>query len=65
MYIAAQSLGPGAHIYAGPVADINTNLKEILGIPADYKAVTVLRTGNIDKSVDAVSAASTRKNLRR
>jgi nitroreductase len=61
MYIAAQSLGLGAHIYAGPVAEINTSLKEKLGIPADYKAVTVLRIGNIDKSVDAVSAASTRK----
>jgi nitroreductase len=61
MYVAAQSLGLGAHIYAGPVAIINTNYKEKLGIPAEYKAVTVLRVGGIDKNVDAVSSASTRK----
>lgn len=61
MYVAAQSLGLGAHIYAGPVSSINTNWKEKLGIPAGYKAVTVLRIGNIDKSVDAVSSASARK----
>ena len=61
MYVAAQGLGLGAHIYAGPVANINTNLKEKLGIPVDYKAVTVLRVGNIDKSIDAVSSASARK----
>jgi nitroreductase len=61
MYIAAQALGLGAHIYAGPVANINSGWKERLGIAADYKAITVLRIGNIDKSVDAVSAASARK----
>ena len=61
MYIAAQALGLGAHIYAGPVANINTTWKQKLEIPADYKAVTVLRVGSIDKSVDAVSSASTRK----
>jgi nitroreductase len=61
MYVAAQSLGLGAHIYAGPVAGINTNWKEKLGIPAGFRAVTVLRIGNIDKNVDAVSSASTRK----
>jgi nitroreductase len=61
MYIAAQALGLGAHIYAGPVANINTTWKQKLEIPADYKAVTVLRVGSIDKSVDAVSTASTRK----
>ena len=57
MYVAAQGLGLGAHIYARPVGNINTKL----GIPDDYQAVTVLRVGSIDKSVDAVSAASTRK----
>lgn len=48
-------------ITAGPVANINTSWKQKLEIPADYKAVTVLRVGSIDKSVDAVSSASTRK----
>lgn len=61
MYVAAQGLGLGVHIYAGPVSNINTNLKQKLGIPDDYEAVTVLRVGNIDKNVDAVSAASARK----
>jgi len=61
MYVAAQGLGLGVHIYAGPVSNINTNLKQKLGIPDDFEAVTVLRVGSIDKSVDAVSAASTRK----
>lgn len=63
MYIAAQSLGLGSHIYAGPIANINTKFKETLGIPGDYQAVTILRVGNIDKSVDGVSAASTRKSI--
>jgi nitroreductase len=61
MYIAAQSLGLGAHIYGSPVNSINSNLKEKLEIPTDYKAVIVIRIGNTDKSVDAVSSASTRK----
>jgi nitroreductase len=62
MYVAASALGLGAHIYGSPVSVINTNLKEKLGIPAEYKAVTVLRIGNIEKSIDAVSSASSRKN---
>jgi nitroreductase len=61
MYIAAQGLGLGAHIYGSPVGNINTNLKPRLGIPDGYRAITVLRIGNIDLSSDAVSAASTRK----
>ena len=63
MYIAAQSLGLGAHIYGSPINTINTTKKELLAIPAGYRAVTVLRVGHIDKSVDAVSSASTRKKI--
>ncbi len=62
MYIAAQSLGLGAHIYWSPLANINSK-KEAFGIPEGFRAVTVLRIGNIDKSVDAVSAASARKKF--
>jgi len=62
MYIAAQSLGLGAHIYWSPLGDINSK-KETFGIPEGCRAVTVLRIGNIDKSVDAVSAASARKKF--
>lgn len=61
MYIAAQSLGLGAHIYASPIKDINSTKKEAIGIPEGYKAVTVLRIGYMDKDVDATSAASPRK----
>ncbi|HOM41640.1 MAG TPA: nitroreductase family protein [Bacteroidales bacterium] len=63
MYVAAQSLGLGAHIYAGPVESINTSKKEVLGIPSGYRAIMVLRIGHIDKNVDAVSAASPRKSI--
>lgn len=61
MYIAAQSLGLGAHIYTGPVNNINATKKQVLGIPEGYRVVSILRVGNINKSVDATSSASTRK----
>lgn len=60
MFVAAHSLGLGARIYGGPVGNINSN-KELFQIPSGYKAVVALRVGNIDKTVDAISAASPRK----
>ena len=63
MYIGAQSLGLGGHIYGGPVNNVNLNKRSILGIPEGYKAITLLRIGNVEGGVDAVSAASTRKSL--
>ncbi len=60
MFIAAHSLGLGARIYGSPAGNINSK-KELFQIPSGYKAVVVLRIGNIDKSVDAISAATTRK----
>ena len=60
MSVAAHGLGLGARIYSGQVESINSN-KELFQIPTGYKAVTALRIGNIDKTVDAVSAASPRK----
>jgi nitroreductase len=60
MFVAAHSLGLGARIYASPVGNINLK-KELFQIPSGYKAVVVLRIGNIDKSVDGVSAATPRK----
>ena len=62
MYLAAQSIGLGSRIYGSPVKNINSRMKQDLGIPENYNAVTVLRVGNADKSVDATSSASTRKN---
>ncbi len=60
MFIAAHSLGLGARIYGGPTGNINSK-KELFQIPAGYKAVVALRIGNVDKTVDAVSAATPRK----
>ena len=62
MFVAAHSLGLGARIYGSPTGNINSN-KEQFQIPSGYKAVIVLRIGNIDKSVDAVSAATSRKKF--
>lgn len=61
MNIAAQSLGLGARIYGGPVRNVNSTMKQILEIPEGYRVVTILRIGNVDNNIDAVSAASARK----
>ena len=60
MFVAAHGLGLAARIYSGPTGNINAK-KDVFQIPEGYKAVAVLRIGNADKSVDAVSAASPRK----
>ena len=62
MTIAAQSLGLGARIYTGPVANINSTMKQTLQIPTGYRAVAVLRVGHIEKNVDATTAASPRNS---
>jgi hypothetical protein len=59
LIVAAHILGLGARIYGGPVGNINSK-KELFQIPSGYKAVVVLRIGNINKSVDAVSSATPR-----
>lgn len=61
MFLAAHSIGLGARIYGSPVENINSK-KETFQLPSGYKAVVVLRIGNVDKSVDAVSGATPRKN---
>lgn len=63
MNIAAQGLGLGARIYGGPVRNVNSTMKQSLEIPEGYRVVTILRVGHIDKSVDAVTAASSRKSF--
>jgi nitroreductase len=62
MFVAAHSLGIGARIYGSPTGNINSK-KDLFQIPSGYKAVIVLRIGNTDKTVDAVSAASSRKKF--
>ncbi len=61
MFIALHGLGLGGRIYGSPAGKINSQ-KNLFEIPEGYKAVVVLRIGNVDKSVDAVSAASPRKS---
>lgn len=60
MYLAAHGLGLGARPYGSPTRILN-RMKERYQIPEGYQAVIVLRIGNVDKSVDALSAASPRK----
>ena len=60
MFIAAHGVGLGARIYGGPAETI-TSKRDSLQIPAGYKPVVVLRIGNVDKSVDAISSATPRK----
>lgn len=62
MFLAAHGLGLGARIYGSPAGNVNSK-KEQFQIPSGYNAVVVLRIGNVDKSVDAVSAATQRKSL--
>ena len=61
MFVAAHGLGLGARIYGGPTGNINEK-KEHFQIPPGYKAVVVLRIGNVDASVDAVTAATPRNS---
>jgi len=61
MFIAAHGLGLGARIYTGPIRNINLK-RDMFQIPAGYNAVSLLRIGNADKNVDAVSAATPRKS---
>jgi nitroreductase len=60
MFLAATALGLGARIYGGPVAIANGK-REALLVPEGFRVVMILRVGNIDGSVDAVSGATPRK----
>ena len=62
MFAGAEGLGLGARIYGGPIGNVITK-REAYQIPAGYKPVMILRIGNIDRSVDAVSAATARKKV--
>ncbi len=61
MYLAAQALGLGSHMYTGPVANVNANYRKQLGIPDGYAAVSMLKLGVVERKADATSAASARK----
>lgn len=64
MFLAAQALGYGARIYTGPVRNINNNFLSLLGLPQGFKVISILRIGYIDPNVDAVTAATPRKDLK-
>ena len=64
IYLAAQVLGYGSRIYTMPIDNINARLKTELGFPDGYSAVALIRVGRIQANVDAVGAASPRKNAR-
>jgi len=61
MYLAAQSLGLGSHIYTGPIANLNAKYRDSAGIPAGYMGVSILKIGNTAQPADATSSASARK----
>jgi nitroreductase len=63
IYLAAQALGLGSRIYTGPMDTINNRLKAELGLPNGHSAVALVRIGQVQPGVDAVSAASARKAL--
>jgi len=63
MFLAAQSLGLGTRMYMRPLENLNKNLLSRLEAPEDYRAIIILRIGQITDDVDAVSQASPRQAL--
>jgi nitroreductase len=62
IYLAAQALGYGSRIYMSPLNAVNGSLKNELGIPQGFNAVSVIRIGRLPANVDAASSASPRKS---
>ena len=62
MFLAAQALGLGTRMYMNPLANLNQNLLHRLGAPANYRAIMILRIGQIT-AADAVTQASPRHPL--
>jgi len=61
MFLTAQSLGLGTRMYMRPLQNLNNNLLYRLEAPEDYRAIMILRIGQLD--VDVVSQASPRNPL--
>jgi nitroreductase len=59
MYLAAQALGLGSHIYTGPIDSVNSQLKAELDLPQGHSAVVLVRVGRLQ--ADAASSASQRR----
>ena len=60
MYLYAQTIGVGAHMYTAPVAMTIAADPAAYGVPEGYEAAVVLAFGYYDDFVDAASAASVR-----
>ena len=62
MYLYAQAIGLGAHMYTAPVASVNA-AADTYGIQEGYEATVVIAFGYYDDDyVDAASAASARND---
>ena len=62
MFLAAQALGLGTRMYMRPLENLNQNLLPRLGAPENYRAIMILRIGQIT-TADAVTQASPRHPL--
>ena len=62
MYLAAQTLDLASRLYTGPINTIN-GMKNELGVPAANTAVIMVRIGRMPPGVDAVSGASSRREI--
>ena len=62
MFLTAQALGLGTRMYMRPLQNLNQNLLHRLGAPANYRAIMILRIGQITE-IDAVTQASPRHPL--
>ena len=47
MFVAAQGLGLGAHIYTGPIRNVKSNLQEF-GIPTGFRPIAIIQIGHIE-----------------
>lgn len=65
MYLMAQALGLGAHMYTAPAEGINNNAqtREVLGMEDGYEVAVVLCFGYMENEADAISGATERNEL--
>ena len=63
MYLYAQAIGLGAHMYTAPVAMTIAADPAAYGVPEGFEAAVVIAFGHYDNYVDAASAASVRNDV--
>ena len=62
MFLTAQALGLGTRMYMNPLQNLNNNLLHRLDAPENFRAIMILRVGQIT-AVDAAAQASPRQPL--